>query len=85
MLCDEVIRDSIKSCREPDYKMELAKLLSAEAKIELYIELGKLSNAQSLACSMNRPDYVSIIIDEAARLNQDHVKTVCQHWLVKRS
>lgn len=85
IICDEVIRDSIKSCREPDYKMELAKLLSGEAEIELYIELGKLSNAQRLAFSMNRPDYVSVIIEEAARLNQNHVKTVCQHWLAKRT
>lgn len=82
-ICDEVIRDSIGSCSEPDYKMELAKLLSGEAKIELYIEHGKLSNAQRLACAMNRPDYVSSIIEEAARLNQNHVKTVCQLWLAK--
>lgn len=82
-ICDEVIRDSIGSCNEPDYKMELAKLLSGEAKIELYIEHGKLSNAQRLACTMNRPDYVSSIIEEAARLNQNHVKTVCQLWLAK--
>lgn len=82
-ICDEVIRDSIGSCSEPDYKMELAKLLSGEAKIELYIEHGKLSNAQRLACSMNRPDYVSRIIKEAAKLNQNHVKTVCQLWLAK--
>lgn len=82
-LCDEVIRDAIGSCREPDYKMELAKLLSGDAKIELYIELGKLSNAQGLAFSMNRPDYVSMIIEEAERLNQNHVKTVCQLWLAK--
>lgn len=80
-ICDEVIRDSIGSCREPDYKMELAKLLSGEAKIELYIQHGKLSNAQRLACNMNRPDYVSSIIKEAAKLNQNHVKTVCQVWL----
>lgn len=80
-ICDEVIRDSISSCREPDYKMELAKLLSGEAKIELYIQSGKLSNAQRLACSMNRPDYVSSIIKEATKLNQNHVKTVCQLWL----
>lgn len=83
MICDEVIRDSIGNCREPDYKMELAKLLSDEAKIELYIELGKLSNAQTLAFSMRRPDYVSRIIEAAARLNQNHVKTVCQLWLAK--
>lgn len=82
-VCDEVIRDSIGSCREADYKMELAKLLSSEAKIELYIEHGKLSNAQRLACNMNRPDYVSSIIKEATRLNQNHVKTVCQLWLAK--
>lgn len=82
-ICDEVIRDSIESCSEPDYKMELAKLLSGEAKIELYIEHGKLSNAQRLACTMNRPDYVSSIIEEATRLNQNHVKTVCQLWLAK--
>jgi len=82
-VCDEVIRDAIGSCREPDYKMELAKLLSSEAKIELYIEHGKLSNAQRLACKMNRPDYVSTIIEEAGRLNQQHVKTVCQLWLAK--
>lgn len=82
-ICDEVIRDSIGSCREADYKMELAKLLSAEAKIELYIEHGKLSDAQRLACSMNRPDYVARIIEEAVRLNQNHVKTVCQLWLAK--
>lgn len=82
-ICDEVIRDSIGSCREVDYKMELAKLLSPEAKIELYIELGKLSNAQRLACTMNRADYVSSIIEEAAKLNQNHVKTVCQLWLAK--
>lgn len=80
-ICDEIIRDSIGSCREPDYKMELAKLLSGEAKIELYIQNGKLSNAQRLACSMNRPDYVSSIIMEATKLNQNHVKTVCQLWL----
>lgn len=85
MICDEVIRDSIGGCREADYKMELAKLLSAEAKIELYIELGKLSNAQRLAFNMNRADYVSIIIEEAARLNQNHVKTVSQLWLAKRT
>lgn len=82
-ICDEVIRDSIGVCNEPDYKMELAKLLSGEAKIELYIEHGKLSNAQRLACSMNRPDYVLSIIEEAAKLNQNHVKTVCQLWLAK--
>lgn len=85
MICDEVIRDSIGSCREADYKMELAKLLSGEARLELYIGLGKLSNAQRLAFNMNRPDYVSIIIEEAARLNQDHMKTVCQLWLAKRT
>lgn len=82
-VCDEVIRDSIKICREPDYKMELAGLLSNEAQIELYIENGKLSNAQRLACNMNRPDYVLNIIEEAVKLNQDHVKTVCQLWLAK--
>lgn len=82
-ICDEVIRDSIKLCKEPDYKMELARLLSGEAKIKLYIEHGKLSNAQQLAFSMNRPDYVSSIIEEAVKLNQDHVKTVCQLWLAK--
>lgn len=82
-ICDQVIKDSIRSCREPDYKMELAKLLSGEAKIELYIEHGKLSNAQRLACNMNRPDYVSSIIEEAAKLNQNHIKTVCQLWLAK--
>lgn len=82
-ICDEVIRDSIGVCNEPDYKMELAKLLSGEAKIELYIEHGKLSNAQRLAFSMNRPDYVLSIIEEAAKLNQNHVKTVCQLWLAK--
>lgn len=83
IMCDDVIRDSIANCREPDYEMELAKLLSAEAKIELYIEHGKLNNAQMLACTMNRPDYVSSIIKEADKLNQDHVKTVCQLWLAK--
>ena len=83
LLSDEVIRDAIGACREPDYKMELAKLLSTEAQIELYIELGKLSNAQHLAFNMNRPDYVASIIEEAARLNQNHVKTVCQLWLAK--
>lgn len=82
-ICDEVLRDSIASCREPDYKMELAKLLSNEAKIELYIEIGKLSNAQMLACNLNRPDYVSSIIEKASELNQNHVKTVCQLWLAK--
>lgn len=82
-ICDEVIRDSIGNCREADYKMELAKLLSSEARIKLYIEHGKLSNAQRLAFNMNRPDYVSLIIEEAERLNQDHVKTVCQLWLAK--
>lgn len=82
-ICDEVLTDAIKSCREPDYKMELAKLLSSEAKIELYIELGKLSNAQRLAFSMNRPDFVSKIIEQATKLNQSHVKTVCQLWLAK--
>lgn len=82
-ICDDVIRDSIGSCREADYKMELAKLLSGEAKIELYIEHGKLSNAQMLACTMNRPDYVLSIIEEASKLNQNHVKTVCQLWLAK--
>jgi hypothetical protein len=83
LLCDEVIRDSILVCREPDYKTELSKLLSAEARIELNIELGKLSIAQRLAFDMNRPDYVAIILKEAERLNQDHVKDVCQHWLAK--
>lgn len=82
-ICDEVIGDSIGNCNEPDYKMELAKLLSGEAKIELYIKDGKLSNAQRLACNMNRPDYVINIIEEAERLNQNHVKTVCQLWLAK--
>lgn len=82
-ICDDVIKDSIRVCNEPDYKMELAKLLSSEAKIELYIENGKLSNAQRLAFSMNRPDYVLSIIEEAAKLNQNHVKTVCQLWLAK--
>lgn len=83
IICDEVVQDSIRSCRELDYKMELAKLLSGEAKIELYIEQGNLSSAQRLACNMNRPDYVSTIIEEAAKLNQNHVKTVCQLWLAK--
>lgn len=83
IICDDVIRDSIANCREPDYKMELAKLLSGESKIELYIEQGKLNNAQMLACAMNRPDYVLSIFKEAAKLNQDHVKTVCQLWLAK--
>lgn len=82
-ICDEVIKDSIGSCLEADYKMELTKLLSAEAKIELYIEQGKLSDAQRLAFTMNRPDYVSNIIVEAGKLNQDHIKTVCQLWLAK--
>lgn len=82
--CDEVIRDAIEWCREADYKMELAKLLSAEAKIELYIEHGKLSDAQRLACTMNRPDIVSSIIEEASRLNQNHIKTLCQLWLAKK-
>lgn len=82
-LCDDILRDAISSCREPDYKMELAKLLSNEAKIELYIEIGKLSNAQMLACNLNRPDYVTSIIEKANELNQNHVKTVCQLWLAK--
>uniref|UniRef100_A0A6G1SEV1 Zinc finger FYVE domain-containing protein 26 n=1 Tax=Aceria tosichella TaxID=561515 RepID=A0A6G1SEV1_9ACAR len=83
LLCDDVIRDSIRICREPDYKMELSKLLSVEARIELNIELGKLSIAQRLAFDTNRPDYVAMILKEADRLNQDHVKDVCQHWLAK--
>jgi len=83
-LCDEVVRDSITFCQEADYKMELVKLLSQTAQIELFIELGKLSNAQRLAFSMNRPDYVARIIEEADKLNQDHVKTLCQHWLAKQ-
>lgn len=83
-ICDQVLRDSIANCREQDYKMELSKLLSNEAKIELYIEIGKLSNAQMLACNLNRPDYVSNIIEKANELNQNHVKTVCQLWLAKR-
>lgn len=83
LLCDDVIRDSIRVCREPDYKMELSKLLSAEARIELNIELGKLSIAQRIAFDMNKPEYVVMILKEADRLNQVHVKDVCQHWLAK--
>lgn len=83
ILCDDVIQDAISSCHEPDYKMKLANLLSPEAKIELYIELGKLSNAQRLAFDINRRDYVAIVLREAERLNQDHIKDVCQHWLAK--
>lgn len=82
-LCDEVIGDTIKCCQEADYKMELAKLLSQEARIELYIELGKLNNAHRLAFEMRRSDYVLRIIAEAEKLNQNHVRTVCQHWLAK--
>lgn len=82
-MCDAIIRDTILWCREPDYKTELSQLLSGEAKIDMYIEQGKLSNAQRLAFSMNRPDYVSKIIKEATKLNQNHVKTVCQLWLAK--
>lgn len=83
-ICDEVIKDSIGVCNEPDYKMELAKLLSFEAKIAFYIENGKLNDAQRLACNMNRPDYVLSVIEEAAKLNQNHVKTVCEVWLTER-
>lgn len=84
LLCDEVIRDAIRSYREPDYSMELSKLLSAEARIELNIELGKLSVAQRLAFDMEREDYVVLIVQEAERLNQHHIKDVCQQWLSKR-
>lgn len=80
-ICDEVIRDSIGNCREADYQLELAKLLSNEAKIKHYLEQGKLSQAQRLACSLNRPDYVMNIIEEAGKLNQNHVRAVCQLWL----
>lgn len=83
MLCDLVILDAIGNCREPDYKMELAKLLSDEAKFELYIVLGKLSNAQHLAFQMNRADYVARVAESAKCLDQDHVRTVCQLWLAK--
>ena len=82
-LCDEIVRDSISSCQDPDYKMELSKLLSIEAKFQLYIELGELSNAQMLAFKTNRPDYVARIIEEAERLNQTHIKTLCELWIAK--
>lgn len=83
IICDDIIRDAIMSCCEPDYQMKLTNLLSPEAKIKHYIELGKLSTAQRLAFDMNSRDNVLIVMREAEKLNQDHIKDVCQHWLAK--
>lgn len=85
-ICDVVVSEFISLIREPDYQMEIAKLLSSdEAKIDFYIKQGKLSNAQRLACQSNNIDYVIKVIDEATKLNQNHVKTVCQMWLAEQN
>lgn len=83
---DDIIGACIRSCKEPDYVMALIKLLSSqETKMNFYIELGQLSNAQLLAIKLNRPDLVKKILDEAIRLNQNHVITRCQIWLAQQS
>lgn len=82
MIRDDIVSAAIRSCKEPDYVMALIKLISSqETKMNFYIELGQLSNAQLLAIKLNRPDLVRKILDEAIRIDLKHVINCCAAWL----